>query len=182
MKNFFNKKTASIFSMLAVATILISSCKNDDPEPVVYGSAKIRVVNAVNGSSAQDFYQGNTKMSTTAVAYGEFSSYLTISAGNSTISFKNAGTTTTTVSQNIGAYTDASYTAFTASNSAGGVQIVGFEDDTVVPASGKAKVRFVNLGPAFNNTINVTATSGAIVTGLQLGFASAYSTVDITVL
>jgi hypothetical protein len=180
MKTYFNKKSASLFATLMVFVLLISSCKKDPvAEPVVYGSAKIRVVNTVNGSLAQDFYQGTAKKSVSPIAYGQNSDYITVAAGNSTISFKNTGTEVTTASQNIGAYTDASYTAFTATNSAGGVQVIGFEDDTVVPATGKAKVRFVNLGTVFTNTVNVTSAGVAIVTGLQLGYASAYNTVDV---
>lgn len=181
MKTYFNKKSVKLFTLLIGLVLFISSCKKlEEAEPIVYGNAKIRVVNTVNGSLAQDFYQGSEKKSTTAIAYGQFSDYLVVAAGNSTVSFKNTGTTTTTATQSIGTYTDASYTAFTATNSTGGVQIIGFEDDTVAPAAGKAKVRFVNLGTAFNNTVNITSGGVAIVTGLQLGYSSAYSTVDET--
>lgn len=182
MKTFFNKKLVGTLTMLAMFTILVSSCKKDDTvEPIVYGDASIRVANTVSGSSAQDFYQGTSKLSTTAIAYGEASAYLKIKAGNSTISFKNATTATTTATQNIGAETNSSYTAFYLTSASGSGQIIGFQDDTTAPASGKVKVRFVNVSSAFNNNLNINITGGAALTsGLQYSYASVYNTIDAT--
>jgi hypothetical protein len=182
MNTFFNKKLVSTLTMLAVFTLLVSSCKKEDiMEPVVYGDANIRVVNTVSGSSAQDFYQGTSKLSTSAIAYGEATAYLKMKAGNSTISFKNAVTAATTATQNIGAETNNSYTAFYLTSATGSGQIIGFQDDTTAPSAGKAKVRFVNVGSAFNNNLNINITGGAAVTsGLQYSYASVYNTIDAT--
>jgi hypothetical protein len=177
----FNKKSAIILTLLFIGTILISSCKREDPEPIVYGNANIRIVNAVVGSVDQDFYQGDTKLSTSAIPYGGYSSYLTVKAGPSTISYRNTGLTTISASTNIGIDDNASYTAFIYSNVTGAKQITGFQDDPALPAAGKARVRFVNLGAAFNNTINVSyATPGGapLATGLLYLYASGYSSID----
>jgi hypothetical protein len=167
--------------MLFIATILISSCKKDDPEPFVYTTANIRIVNAVVGSSPQDFYQADTKVSTTAINYGEYStSYLTVKAGPSTVSYRTT-TGSTTASSAIGVDNDLSYTAFLFSNSTGSAQITGFQDDTSAPPAGKARVRFLNIGAALNNTLSVvvSTTGGATLTsGLAYGYVSAYSNID----
>jgi hypothetical protein len=176
----FNKKLSIILAMVCIGSMLISSCKKNDEEPIVYGNANIRIVNAVNGSSAQDFYQGDTKLTTTAVAYGSNSGYLTVAAGNSTVSLKNTGTSTVTATSAVGLNTDASYTAFYYPTGSGGGQITGFQDDTTPPPSGKARVRFVNLAIGLTNNINIAYASGtAISSNLASGYVSGYSTIDL---
>ncbi len=177
----FNKKSSILLAMLFVGTIVISSCKKDDPEVVTYGNANIRVANAVVGSSAQDFYQADAKLSTSSIAYGGYSNYITVKAGASTVSFRNTGSTTTSASSAIGIDTDASYTAFLYSNMNGASSITGFQDDPTAPPTGKARVRFLNLGASFTNTINVayTGTTGAsLTTGLAYLYVSAYNNID----
>lgn len=178
----YNRFKATV--LLAISTLFVisaSSCKKDtvDNEPIVYGDAKLRVVNAVPGSNAQDFYQGDTKVSTTPIAFGEVSPYLTIKAGNSIISYRNTGTTTVTANASLGLYTNDSYTIFYVNNGSGSGAIIGFQDDLVAPATGKAKVRFVNIGLALTNVIDVKIAGGAsLATGLQYGRGTTYSTID----
>lgn len=180
MKTFY-KKQAIILTMIGMVAVLISSCKNndDDFEPVVYGDANIRLTNTVLGSNSQEFYQADTKLTTTSIAYAETSPLIKLKAGNSIISFKNAGTTTTTASLNVGLETNVNYTAFYYTNSGGAGQIFGFSDDNIAPASGKVKVRFVNLGSALNNTLNINIAGGAaVITGLGFEKATTYATLD----
>lgn len=179
MKTIFNKKSAVILTVICMIAIVISSCKKNNNDIIVEGNANLRVVNSVQGSNAQDFYQRDTKLTTTAVAYGESSSFLTAQAGASTISFRNTGSTTANATANVGIKTNASYTVFYYTNAAGTAQINGYEEDNTAPASGKSKVRFVNVGSALNNALNVSVTGGAsLTTGLTFGYASAYSTID----
>lgn len=171
-----------ILSLLTILMLTFTSCKKDNSvsEPVVYGDASLKVVNTVQGSLAQDFFQNDTKISTTPVAYGEATGYLTIKAGNSTISYKNTGSTTVNATAGLGLNTNDSFTVFYVSNANGSGGIIGFLDDTVAPVTGKAKVRFVNIGAALTNTINVNITGGAaLATGLQYTRSSVYSTIDV---
>lgn len=181
MKTFY-KKTSTILTMICLGLVLISSCKRDEPEVITYGNAKFRLVNAVPGSTPQDFYQGDTKVSTSGVAYGGYSEYLTVKAGNSNISFRNTGSVTAiSASVNVTTQTDDVYTVFYYPNAAGSGQITGFADDNSAPATGKAKVKFVNLGLAFNNTLSIAysgVTGKAIVTGLAYDYTSAYNSID----
>ena len=103
-----------ILSLLTILTLTFTSCKKDNSvnEPVVYGDASLKVVNTVQGSLAQDFFQNDTKISTTPVAYGEATGYLTIKAGNSTISYKNTGSTTVNATAGLGLNTNDSFTVF----------------------------------------------------------------------
>jgi hypothetical protein len=180
MKTFY-KKPVGILTMFCMITVLISSCKkNDDTyEPVVYGDANIRVVNTVSGSNAQDFYQGDTKLSTTAIAYGENTPSIKLKAGNSIISLKSTGTTTTTTSSNTLLETNINYTFFYYTNLGGAAQFNGLIDNNAAPATGKVKVRFLNLGSALNNTLNISITGGSVVvTGIGFANATDYYSLD----
>ncbi|RYF13024.1 MAG: DUF4397 domain-containing protein [Flavobacteriales bacterium] len=181
MKFINNLKTNTLIAIIGISLISLSSCKKDNVnnDPIEFGDAKLKVVNAVQGSASQDFYQGDTKLSTTPIAFGESSPYLTVKAGNSVISYRNTGTTTATATSSLGVYTNDSYTIFYVSSATGAGSIVGFPDDLVAPATGKAKLRFVNLGAALNNTINVSLAGGtALVTGLQYGRSTTYGVID----
>jgi len=178
MKTIFNKTSAIIFTMICMIG-LMSSCKKNNDDVIVEGTANLRVVNSVQGSSAQDFYQRDTKLTTSAVAYGESSGYLTAQSGASTVSFRNSGSTSANASANVGIKANASYTVFYYTNATGAAQLNGYEDDNSAPASGKSKVRFVNVGSALANSISVVATGGAsLTTGLTFGYSSSYSTID----
>jgi len=178
---FFNPKSTTLIAALSMCAVLISSCKKDpEPTPVVYGDAKISVTNTVTGSNAQDFYQNDTKISTAAVAYGETSGLYVVKAGNSTISFKDAGTTTVKATLPVGLETDISYTGFYYVDPAGSFKITGFGNDNVPPAIGKYKVRFVNLGSQLTNPLRAGINGGnALISELGFGNATAYFTVEV---
>lgn len=179
MKTIFKNKSVVLFTMIGVGAMLFSSCKKDST-PIVYGDAKVRTVNAHSTSSAQHFYQNDVKLSTTAVAYGTASSdYIVVKGGPSVISFKDATTGTATAAANVGIDEGSSYTVFYYKNSAGSGDITGFKDDNTAPASGKAKVRFLNMGFTLNNTLNITyASSGAVIVN-DLGLSmSNYASID----
>lgn len=179
MKIFINRKSASIITMFVVLMAVMSSCKKDNDEVVIQGDAKVRVVNSVQGSSPQDFYQGDTKISTSAVAYGEASPYYTVKAGSSTLAFKNTTTVSTTASTNVSIGQNAMVTVFYYADGTGATKVDGVADDNTAPASGKARVRFINLGASFNNGINVvTAASSALVNGLNYQSSSSYYSID----
>lgn len=177
----FKQKPTTFIAALSICAVLISSCKKDpDPVPIVYGDAKISVTNTVTGSNAQDFYQNDTKISTAAVAYGETSGLYVVKAGNSTISFKDAGTTTVKASLPVGLETDISYTGFYYVDPAGSFKITGFGNDNVAPAIGKYKVRFVNLGSKLTNPLRAGINGGnALIGDLGFGNATAYFTVEV---
>jgi hypothetical protein len=180
MKTRIYKSIIFQIAFLAVAAILISSCKKSDPEPIVYGNAKVRVVNTVSGSQPQDFYQEGTKISTTPVAYSEASAnYYTVVGGPSLFGFKDAGTTNATAAGSFGLQPDGLYTMFYYKNGTGVGQVAVAPDDNTAPAAGKAKIRFVNFGFALNNALNIKYnTSGAVVlNGLGTAFSD-YILVD----
>ena len=180
MKTLINKTYLSIFVVFCAVTVLVSSCKKDDPEPVVYGNAKVIVVNAVQGSTSQDFFQGTNKLNTTPISYGQSTSYLTLKAGYSNVSFKNANDAVTTTSRDIAVDNDVTFTAFYYANSTGAAQLATVRNDTQdVPPAGKAMVRFINLSPVFTNSIAVkTASDAAVINPIAYSAVTSYVAVD----
>lgn len=144
------------------AVILLSSCsKRNDPQPEPVGEARVKYVNAVEGSAAQDLYVNDTKKTTTSVAYGGNSDYLIFTSGINLFSSVNAGSTTANASSQqvqipIGTYLTALY--YKKSTGALALALLG---DDMVAASGKAKVRFVNLNGFLAANIAVAVTGGA---------------------
>lgn len=169
-----------LFLLVIFAIAALSSCKKDD-DATVNGTAYLMITNAAEGSAAQDFYLDNTKLSTSAVAYAQSTSYLNNTPGNHSATFNNTGSATANVSFSlttaIGGYYSVYYTggATASSNS-----YVVTQDDNTAPASGKAKVRFIHLASAAAASsvdFGISATN-KLVTGLAYKAVSAYNTVD----
>ncbi|MDQ7948900.1 MAG: DUF4397 domain-containing protein [Pedobacter sp.] len=166
------KNKAIIISMVAVGAILMSACKKGDDTPIQYGNSYVRVLNTVSTSQPQDFYQADTKITTTAVAYGSAStSYYTIKGGPSNLKFKDAATGTTTTSANVGVEEGAYFTIFNYKDRSGNIQIGGMKDLSTLPAANKARVRFLNLAYSLNNSINVRYLVGGalIASSIEIG-------------
>lgn len=166
------------FAAISAALVMaVSSCKKDDADNNML-TASLSFVNSVEGSAAQDVYVNDAKVSASAVAYGSASTNNTTTAGNKTVMFKNAGSATATASANISADANTPKTLFLVKNSDGSLAVTSYNNEST-SASGKAKVRFINVAPLLGGAINVTTEAGAsIVSALTFKTASAYQTVD----
>lgn len=177
MKTYFNfksPKTLSILASFILLSIAFVGCnKNDDTE--VTGTAYVRAVNSAEASAPQDFYVDDSKQNSTALAYTQASSYSTVNAGTHNTQFRTSGTTTVNVSGGVFLNPGTYSTFYYCSDNTG----VAVQDDNTNPQSGKARVRFINLSSAFNNSVDFGITSGnKIVTNLAYKVASAYNEVD----
>lgn len=181
MKRLNHNHMAKMVIIGIAIVALFQSCKKEEVV-VVYGNAKFRLVNAVQGSTAQDFYQADAKISTTAVAYTETSDFLTLKAGTSVVSFKSAGTQEVSATGSIGLNTDVNYTVFYAKNSTGNGEITGYPESNATPPAGKVGVRFVNFGLGLPSAVIVGyATGDPITKSLTFGSITAYAVLDPTV-
>lgn len=167
------------------SAVLLSSCaKKNDPQPEPVGEAKIRFVNTVQGSAAQDFYVNDNKKTTTAVAYGSASEYVTITSGSNTLKAYDAGTTTLKgQSQAYDIPIGISATAFFYQAAGGNFGVFAVGDDQTAPATGKAKVRFINVNSVLPTTSVITVTVQGETTSLIPSLAYGdlnigYKTVD----
>ncbi|MES2650087.1 MAG: DUF4397 domain-containing protein [Bacteroidota bacterium] len=174
---FFTRQDKFLFLLFPVVVFsLFSSCKKDTIEGggTVLGEAKIKLINASQGSSSIDFYVDNAKINSSSLAYGEGSEYIKIASG----------TKTTKVNQGMGALETAagynfvptfSYTSFFVEDKEGVGEILTLEDNLGAVESDKSRVRFVNLSPNFTNAINVSLVGGElIVNALPFKASSSY--------
>lgn len=179
MKQITLHKSVKVMVIALTLISILLSCKKREDEVIVYGNAKFRLVNAVQGSLAQDFYQSDNKLSGNAVAYGDVTDYITVKAGNSVVSFKSTGTQNVNATGSIGVNTDVNYTVFYTKNSSGTGEIRGYAESDAIPPIGKAGVRFVNLGASLTSSIVVSfATGEPLTTGLVYGNITNYAALD----
>jgi hypothetical protein len=178
MKTISHSKNLRSLSLTATAFILLAitftSCSKDNSNnnPPAY----VQVTNAAEASTAQDFYVDSSKVTTSAVAYGSSSTFLTTKSGDHQGKFKSSGTATVdatlTLSLGAGNY----YSVIYAESNAYGI----YQDDRTSPQSGKARVRFINLTSALSSNVDFgVAGSAKLVSNLAYKAASTYYDVDI---
>ncbi|RYY35152.1 MAG: DUF4397 domain-containing protein [Sphingobacteriaceae bacterium] len=177
MKLFGQTNRIKILSLTAIlfTTVAFTSCSKDDDEDVD-AMARVKVVNAVNGSSNVNLYLDDVSLDGSAVAYGESSGYLATKEGDRNVKFKTGNEVKTDfdVTLKAGKYYTLYYTGTTNSSS----NFVT-EDDMTPPPSGKARVRFVHASSAASNIdVAVLNATSKLVTDLSYKAASAYETVD----
>ncbi len=176
MKNLFKKYfTISILSLLTV----VSACNKKEIEPELEGPITLKLINALDGSAPQDFYQNLMKLSVAPIVYGEESTTVTAVSGYKRLTFANAGTMVETIGIDVSILAQTSFNVFLSKTTAGDPAIYGFENDRVIPEAGKVKVRFLNLGATLSNRINVNSSAGAVLqSDLEFKVPSSYLLLD----
>ncbi|RZL06186.1 MAG: DUF4397 domain-containing protein [Pedobacter sp.] len=175
MKYQIKKYCASI--LLMGVAIFFGSCSKEDPV-VDEGVSQLRVINSVDGSANQDFYQANNKLNTSPIIYGASSTTVSARAGLSVLEFRAAGSGTVTASENIAIAPNRIFSVYLTKRTDGSLQITGIENDQNAPEAGKSKVRFLNLAGLATAGVTVTDGSTALVTGLAVRGASSYYQVN----
>jgi len=159
--------------------LVLSSCVKE-PAPVPTGEARVRFVNALPGSSAQDYYINDAKKNVSGLVYGDASPQFTFISGRNDFIFTNEGSTTVSAGSREVVPIGASFTAFYVKNQAGQASVAVAPDDNAV-VEGKAKVRFIHLNTFLNASIKITnqATGAVLTEGVGLGNGSNYFQVDV---
>jgi hypothetical protein len=158
--------------------VFLSACVKQKEVPV--GEVKIRFVNALPNSLAQDIYVNNGKLAVPPVAANQATAYLSLYSGLNYLAVANTGTMTANgdvipYNAEIGSYATFFYTQ----NVEGNPQTYVAPDDMTLPPTGKARVRFVHLNGFLYNFLKVSAVSGAeLFPSLVFGSASSYFNVD----
>ena len=152
MKNVqqFTKSRAGIIGMIGLLALSLSSClKNDRNSDGSYDTtpvAGISVINTSPDSQPLDFYLDNNRANTTPIPYGDGLDYIRAYTGKRTAIFYLAGTQTKVKSDTMTLNANRYYTLFLA-NLVSKPDYVLLRDTLNQPASGKAGIRFINLGP-----------------------------------
>ncbi len=176
MKTNFKLKNSYKGLVIALITLTSFSACTDDNE--INADAYLRVVNASEGSAAQDFFLDDTKLTSSAVAYTQSSTYLTTKNGVKSGSFKTSGNTTINSSADLNIDGGKYYTVYYTGGTSTSATYTATTDDMNAVAN-KAKVRFVHLSSAAAANVDLAIQGGAkIVNNLAYKTASAYQEVD----
>ncbi|PWS28358.1 hypothetical protein DHW03_00425 [Pedobacter yonginense] len=178
MKIFTNLSIAfNTLFLLIICSFTLVSCKKHDPDVVVNGASKVKMINAVQTEFNQEVYFDGVKVTAAALSFGESSDYLKVSSGSRNVSFK--GTNNVSTQALINFTPSITYTTFLVSDRNGNREVVSYEDNLSNTETGKAKIKLINLTPNFATGINVTVQGGTqFVNGLQYKEASNYFNVD----
>ncbi|ANF49123.1 hypothetical protein A0O34_00485 [Chryseobacterium glaciei] len=174
MKNII-KKISTAMSILLIL-LGLSSCEKDDVDE--YGSAQLKIVNAAQGSSAQNFYLlGNLLKE--GLGYTEYSDYISVSSGNRlSASFRDQSSESGSADGELWMANTKRYTAYLV-GSGSTARIKQYEDDLSSPSSGKAKVKFIHLSDGIPSDIRIRDASGnEIVNNLSRNIESGYKTIN----
>ncbi|MVN90862.1 DUF4397 domain-containing protein [Mucilaginibacter aquatilis] len=162
MKNFTSafKLTARYAFMGLLSLSLFSSCKKDDPynfEETLH--SRVNLINASPDAPAARLYVDDVLRTPNGVNFGEASGYYDTFSGTQDVIIKSASGEATLATTNAGFDVETSYTyMLIGQNSA--LSILAVNDDLAAPASGKAKIRYVNASP---NSSGVTLNNGSTV-------------------
>lgn len=171
----FKKSFKSLIITLFALTVF-SSCQEDN-----YGirtNAFIRVVNASEGSLAQDFYLDSAKLNSSAVAYTQSSAYLKTTDGNKLGRFKTAGTTQVNSSATLNIDGGKYYTVYYIGGTSTSATFATL-DEVVAVSTSKAKVRFIHLSTAVATNVDLAVQGGEkIVSNLAYKAASSYQEIN----
>ncbi|RDC55503.1 DUF4397 domain-containing protein [Pedobacter chinensis] len=169
-------KLSKLFFLFAVI-IYFSSCKKHDPDVIVKGEARVKMINAAQTETDQDVYIDGEKRSISALAFSETTDYLKISSGSRSVKF--IGSTNLETEATLNFTPSITYSTFLVNDRNGVREIVSYEDNLSNTESGKAKIKLINLTPYFSTGINVSVQAGTqFVNGLLYKEASAYFSVD----
>jgi hypothetical protein len=176
MKIFTNCST-QILLCLIIFSITLGSCKKHDPDVVVKGETRVKLVNAVLTEYHQDVYVDGEKKTAAALGFSETSDYLKFFSGSRNISFMGSNNISTEGTLNF--TPSIVYTVFLTSNRAGEREIISYEDNLSNTEAGKAKIKLINLSPTFGTGVNVSVQAGIqFVNALLYKEASNYFAVE----
>lgn len=163
--------------LFLLCSVFLLRCKKNDPNVVVQGQAKIKVINAVQSEAKQDVYIDNSKMTTAALSFGETSEYVKVQSGSRSVSF--VGSNNLNTDTNLNFTPSLTYSTFLVADRDGKKEIINYEDNLSISDMTTAKIRVVNLTPYFNTGVNVSVQTGSpFINALLFKEASNYFTVE----
>ncbi len=134
-----------LFTAVTLSAVLASCSKDfdDTPAPAVSG---LNVIHASPTTEKLDFYVNSTRGNNEDLDFGKKLGYFNLYSGTSKISIAKKGSTTTLVSENFTFAPERGYSLFMIGK-VDSLKFLMVKDSLIVPASGKARVRFVNVSP-----------------------------------
>ncbi|WP_113660565.1 DUF4397 domain-containing protein [Pedobacter nanyangensis] len=176
-------KLSFTYKAIAAALVLslgfLSCSKLDrDYEPVQVSG--LNVIQASPTTELLDVYVDNSRATATDFEFGNKIGYLSAYAGNRIFNVTKKGSATSLKSITHNLKPQVGYSLFVA-NTLANIELLMLEDDLAKPATGKAKVRFVNLSPDGGSlSLNVGGAATDLVTNKAFKEFSAFEAVDAT--
>lgn len=170
-----NRATKTMLTIFALTGLVtFSSCsKDDDENTAVNPDASVKIVNTLPDAGSVDVYNGDSKINSSAIAYGEATGYLNVAKGKPTLNFKATVNGNTVLSAPV-EFKNGNYSLFaagvTGNNTTVGILV---EDNLDAPASGKAKIRFVHASTDAP-TVNFLVGDSLLNSGVGYKAASAF--------
>ncbi len=170
------KQALRYATVLMGCVVLLSACKKDDQYD--FDDAVPAYVNFINTSpdagNAQLYVQDIVR-TPTSVGYGNSSGYYKTYLGSQDVAVK-APDGTTTLTASTGQFdANANYTYFLVGQK-GSLGLVAVTDDLAAPASGKAKIRFVN---AAINANSANLNLGSTTVASNIAFRGVSSSIEV---
>lgn len=137
-------KIKSLIAAIAVTTLLGSCMKDDEVRPQ-QPVAGLSIIQASPTTENLDVYVDATR-AVLDLPYAKKIDYLNLYPGNRKLSIKKTGSQTDLLAQELTLKDYIGYSLFVI-DKLETVKFLFLEDDLAAPATGKAKVRFVNLSP-----------------------------------
>lgn len=149
----------TMFAAVLSFAALFSSCSDDDKVDAG-SSVNVKVVNAGENASNQDFFIEGTKIAS-AVSEGQSTNYITTtnSGSDRNVEFRASGSSEVYASMKTDLKENKNYT-FILSGTGSSARIIAMEDDLTAPSSGKAKVRFIHASSAAPENVDIYTING----------------------
>ncbi|WP_338839199.1 DUF4397 domain-containing protein [Flavobacterium ginsenosidimutans] len=173
-KKIFSKGLAA--AVLLFSTVAISSCEKNDIDDA--GTAQLKVVNASSTSAEQRFFLVNKELTGDALAYTEYSDYISTYTGNRLVgSFRDAQTGAEVADGELWMANGERYTVYLA-GSGSKARVKMFEDKLSTPSAGRARIKFIHLSDGAPSDIRIKDASGDnIVNSISRNIASGYQNI-----
>ncbi len=176
-------KLSFTYKAIAAALVLslgfLSCSKLDrDYEPIQVSG--LNIIQASPTLELLDVYVDNTRATTSDFEFGNKIGYLSAYSGNRAFNVTKKGSPTSLKSLAYSLKPQLGYSLFVA-NTLTNIELLMLEDDLTKPATGKARIRFVNLSPDGGNlNLNVGGVATDLATNKAFKEFSAFETVDAT--
>ncbi|MCV9927899.1 DUF4397 domain-containing protein [Flavobacterium sp. LS1R49] len=149
--------------MVIAAVVLLSSCDSNNVD--LFNTSKLKVVNAAPNSGSQRFIMANIPYISKLSYLDNSVSYHDVSSGSNLVTqYRDQDDNDLYASEKLNLSDNRNYTVYLTGESRDDAKVRLFQDDLSVPASGKAKVKFLHLSAGAPASIDFTDSDGNNIT------------------
>lgn len=164
---------------MAFALLMLGACRKNDDNGAAEQKAKLEVLHLTTDVGNVDFYLNGSKQNVKPLTFGQVFGYAEVPAGDQTADFKIPVTNSIIVSAPVSFRSGVPYSLFLTGLSGNNTLKTILTVDTlaVLPAAGKAKIRFVQAS-SYGQGMDFLANDSLIFGARNLGSVSAFVEID----